>query len=63
MKAYRVSKECNDSMDEKAALIKSYNTGELLYVLRDIEKEPQKYGEKIIKSVIGRLYDMGITCI
>ncbi|EOS75685.1 MAG: hypothetical protein OSJ60_01890 [Lachnospiraceae bacterium] len=63
MKAYRVSKECNDSMDEKAALIKSYNTGELLYVLRDIEKEPQKYDEKIIKSVIGRLYDMGITCI
>ena len=50
-------------MDEKAALIKSYNTGELLYVLRDIEKEPQKYDEKIIKSVIGRLYDMGITCI
>jgi len=63
VKAYRVSKECNDSMDEKAALIKSYNTGELLYVLRDIEKEPQKYDEKIIKSVIGRLYDMGITCI
>lgn len=63
MKAYRVSKECNDPMDEKVALIKSYNTGELLYVLRDIEKEPQKYDENIIKGVIGRLYDMGIKCI
>lgn len=63
MRAYRVSKECSDSMEEKITLIKSYDVGDLLYVLRDIENDPQKYDEFVIKGVIGRLYDMGIMCV
>lgn len=63
MRAYRVSKECNDSIDEKFSMIKSYDVGDLLYVLRDIEENPTKYDESVIKGVVGRLYDMGIMCI
>lgn len=63
MRAYRVSKECNDSIDEKFSMIKSYDVGDLLYVLRDIEENPGKYDESVIKGVVGRLYDMGIMCI
>lgn len=62
MRAYRVSKECSDSIEEKIALIKSYDVGGLLYVLRDIENNPQKYDELVIKGVVGCLYDMGIMC-
>ena len=58
MRTYRVSKECDDSIEEKVALIKSYDVGDLLYVLRDIEVNPQKYDEIIIKGVVARLYDM-----
>ena len=63
MRAYRVSKECNDPTGEKVALIKSYDAGDLLYVLRDMEANPEKYDEMIIMGVVGRLYDMGIMCI
>ncbi len=63
MRAYRVSRKCNDSIDEKIELIKSYDAGDLLYVLRDIEENSEKYDESVIKGVVGRLYDMGIMCI
>lgn len=63
MRAYRVSKENNASIDEKVKLINSYDGGDLLYVLRDIEANPRKYDEIIIKGVVARLYDMGIRCM
>lgn len=63
MRAYRVSKECDTSIEEKVALIEGYDVGDLLYVLRDIERRPRKYDEIIIKGVTNRLYDMGIMCI
>ncbi len=63
MKAYRVLKECGDNTDKKIALIKSYGVGDLLYVLRDIERDANQYDEAVIKGVIDRLYDMGIMCI
>lgn len=63
MRAYRVSKECADSIDEKIVLIRSYDVGDLLCVLRDIEVNPRKYDEIIIKGVVGCLYDMGIKCM
>ena len=63
MRAYRVSKECNDSLEDKVTLIKSYDVGDLLYVLRSIEESPEKYDEVIVKDVVGRLYDKGIMCI
>lgn len=63
MRAYWVSKECNDSLEDKVTLIKSYDVGDLLYVLRSIEESPEKYDEVIVKGVVGRLYDKGIMCI
>lgn len=63
MKAYRVSKECGDSIDKKIEMIKNYDIGDLLYVLRDIEKNPKMYDEIIVKGVVSRLFDMGIMCI
>ena len=63
MRAYRVSKECSDPIEDKIALIKEYSAGDLLYVLRNIEENPGKWDEIIIKGVVGRLYDMGIMCI
>lgn len=63
MRAYRVSKECDDSIEDKVAVIKGYDVGDLLYVLRSIEENPRKYDEIIIKGVVGRLYDAGIMCI
>lgn len=63
MRAYRVSKECSAPIGGKAAIIKGYDVGDLLYVLRDIEANPGKYDEVIIKGVVGRLYDMGIVCM
>ena len=63
MRAYRVSKECPDPIEEKVAFVKKYNAGDLLYVLRDIEASPRKYDEIIIKEVVGRLCDKGIICM
>jgi len=63
MTAYNVSKAGTGSLEEKIALVKSYSVGDLLYVLREIEKNPYRYDEIIIKGVVGRLYDMGIKCI
>ena len=63
MRAYRVSKKCDDSLDKKVESVKNYDVGDLLYVLRDIEKCPQNYDEIIIKGVVSQLYDMGIRCI
>ena len=63
MTAYNVSKAGPGSLEEKIALVKSYGVGDLLYVLREIEKNPYRYDEIIIKGVVGRLYDMGIKCI
>lgn len=63
MRAYRVSKECSSSTDEKIDLIKSYSVSDLLYVLRDIEKNNKMYDPIIVKGVVSRLYDMGIMCV
>ena len=63
MRAYRVSKKCDDSLDKKVESVKNYDVGDLLYVLRDIEKCPQNYDEIIIKGVVRRLYDMGLRGI
>lgn len=63
MTAYNVSKAGTGSLEEKIALVKSYGAGDLLYVLREIEKNPCRYDEIIIKGVVGRLYDKGIRCM
>ena len=63
MRAYNVSKAGTGSLEEKIALVKSYGAGDLLYVLRGIEENPSRYDEIIIKGVVRRLYDMGISCM
>lgn len=52
MRAYRVSKECNSPTDEKIKLIKEYDVDDLLYVLRDIERNPKRYDECVIKKML-----------
>lgn len=63
MRAYNVSKKCNDPADEKTKCIEGYDMADLLYVFREIEKNPRDYEEFVKKQVIGRLYEMGVMCI
>ena len=44
-------------------LIKTYDIEDLLYVLREAEKNRKDYNPFIISGVVGRLYDMGIKCM
>jgi len=60
MRAYRVSKESNYTMQEKIDVIDGYNTGELLYVIREFEDSPGKFDPGIIKRVSKRLREKGI---
>ena len=48
---------------EKLEKLKTYNTGDILTLLRNIEEEPSEYNEKIIKGVYNILYDKNIICI
>lgn len=63
MKAYNVSEKSNKTIEEKIELIKTYNIEDLLYVLREAEKNRKDYNPIIISGVVGRLYDMGIKCM
>ncbi len=63
MRAYNVSKKSNLSQKEKIALVKSYDTEDLLYVVREFENNPNKFDKEIIQGAVGKLYDMGIMCI
>lgn len=49
MRAYNVSKKCNDQADEKTKRIEGYDMADLLYVLREIEKNPRDY-EEFVKN-------------
>ena len=49
--------------DEKIKTLKTYGTGNLLTLLRNIEESPREYESEIIKSVYECLYDKGIMCI
>lgn len=64
MIAYSMSNECKDISDEeKIEKMKAYSVGQLLYLLREIEKTPYKYNESIIKECYSLLYDKNIICI
>jgi hypothetical protein len=64
MTAFKVSKEnVNMTTDEKVEMVKSYDVGELLTTLRDIENEPQNYDGQVVSTVYGCLYDHHIICM
>lgn len=64
MIAYSMSNECKDTSEkDKIEKMKTYSTGQLLYLLREIEKTPYKYNEVIIKECYSLLYDKNIICI
>lgn len=63
MRAYNVSEKSNKTIEEKIELIKTYDIEDLLYVLREAEKNRKDYNSFIISGVVGRLYDMGIKCM
>jgi Txe/YoeB family toxin of Txe-Axe toxin-antitoxin module len=59
-----MSIECGEIKDaKKIEKMKTYTTGQLLYLLREIERTPYKYSETIIKECYSLLYDKNITCI
>ena len=63
MKAYQVSKKSEGTVEEKIKLLESYDTEDLLYVLREIESYPSEYDKAIKISVQSNLFAKGITCI
>ncbi|TCU67515.1 hypothetical protein EV204_11266 [Tissierella praeacuta] len=64
MIAYNMSIDCNEVSDEnKVKRMRTYTTGELLYLLREIESTSYKYSETIIKECYSLLYDKNIICI
>ncbi len=63
MRAYRVSKQSELTEKEKIEEIRSYDVGDLLYVLREFEKNPRNFEKETVQELLDRLYDFGIGCI
>lgn len=63
MRAYMVSKKSNLTQKEKIDMIRGYEVGDLLYVLREFEEHPRRFDKEIIKELQNRLYDKGVRCI
>jgi len=60
VRAYKVSKESELSLDEKIEAVKGYGVADLLYVIREFEQTPQKYDSEVIKQIGLLLMDKGI---
>ncbi len=63
VRAYRVSKQSELTEKEKIEEIRSYDVGDLLYVLREFEKNPRNFEKETVQELLDRLYDFGIGCI
>ncbi len=63
MKAYNMSNESPYTLQERLDRLEAYSVGDLLYVLRDIEKSPGDYDKQIIKVVYAKLASKNIICI
>lgn len=63
MRAYSVSKQSELTQEEKIKKLRSYDAGDLLYVLRQFEENPKNYEKEIVQELTDRLYDLGIGCI
>lgn len=51
------------SNQEKIEILKTYSTGDILTLVRNIEELPLEFEEEITKSVYTCLFDKGIMCI
>lgn len=61
MRAFQVSRQAESPLNEKIKAINGYETGDLLYVLRAFEAEPENYEPEVIQAVSTRLYEKGIV--
>lgn len=59
MRAFQVSRQAESPLNEKIKAINGYETGDLLYVLRAFEAEPENYEPEVIQAVSKRLYEKG----
>lgn len=60
VRAHKVSKESELTMEEKIKTVKEYGVADLLYVIREFEEDPDKYEPEVIKQVSMKLMDKGI---
>ena len=63
MRAFQVSRQAESPLNEKIKAIYGYETGDLLYVLRAFEAEPENYEPEVIQAVSKRLYEKGIMLL
>ncbi len=61
VRAYKVLRESELTMEEKIETIKGYGIADLLYVTREFEESPDKYEPEVIRQIWLRLMDKGIT--
>jgi len=61
MRAYRVSKESNLSLEEKIEEVNGMDVSGLLYVIREYEESPRKYQKEVIEHVARRVSEFGIV--
>jgi len=61
MRAYRVSKESNLSLEEKIEEVNGMDVSGLLYVIREWEESPREYQKEVIEHVAKRVSEFGIV--
>ena len=52
VRAYKVSKESELTMEEKLEAVRGYGVADLLYVIREFEEDPGKYEPEVIKLIV-----------
>ena len=57
MRSYKVSKESDLTQEEKIAIIRGYEVGDLLYVLREFEENQRRFDKEVIKELRDCLYN------
>lgn len=60
VRAYKVSKESELTVEEKVEAVKGYGIADLLYVIREFEENPGKYEPEVIKQIGLQLMEKGI---
>ena len=63
MRAFQVSRQAESPLNEKIKAINGYETGDLLYVLRAFEAEPENYEAEVIQAVSKRLFEIGLLLL
>lgn len=61
--AHELTINAKGSLKHKKELLKTYDTEELLCVLREYEEHPLLFDEDILKELAKCLYHKGIICM